>query len=130
LLWRDQTFTYRDVQARANRCGQALRTLGVDVEDRVLIVLPDRPEFAFAWFGAAKVGAVIAMVNPALPAEDYGHYFEYTRAKVAVVDASTLDRIGPLRASFSHLRHLVVVGGDPGPHLSFDELGAQASDQL
>ena len=23
LLWRDEAFTYRDVQARANRCGQA-----------------------------------------------------------------------------------------------------------
>ena len=47
----------------------------------MLIVLPDRPEFAFAWFGAAKIGAVIAMVNPLLPAEDYLHYFEYTRAQ-------------------------------------------------
>ena len=83
LYWRDQAYTYREVQARANRCGQALRGLGLGVEDRVLIILPDRPEFAFAWFGAAKIGAVIAMVNPLLPAEEYLHYFEYTRAKVA-----------------------------------------------
>jgi benzoate-CoA ligase len=130
LYWRDEAYTYAEVQARSSRFGNALRALGVGIEDRVLLVLPDRPEFAFAWFGAAKIGAVIAMVNPALPADDYTHYFEYTRAQVAVVDVSTLDRIGPLRASFSHLRHLVVVGGDPGPHLSFAELCAQASDRL
>jgi benzoate-CoA ligase len=129
LFWRDQAFTYREVQARANRLGNALRALGVGMEDRVLLVLPDRPEFAFAWFGAAKIGAVIAMVNPLLPAEDYLHYFDYTRAKVAVVDASTLDRLGPLRERFTHLRHLVVVG-EAGTHASFDDVCARASDRL
>jgi benzoate-CoA ligase family protein len=129
LYYRDEAFTYREVQAQANRFGNALRRLGVDVEDRVLLVLPDRPEFAFAWFGAAKVGAVIAMVNPILPAEDFVHYFQYSRARVAVVDESTLDRIGPLRDSFAHLRHLVVVG-EPGPHASFAELCRESSDRL
>jgi len=127
LLYRDERYTYREVQARANRFANALRTLGIDIEDRVLLVLPDRPEFAFAWFGAAKAGAVIAMVNPALPADDYVHYFQYTRCRAAVVDESALPRIDPLRDSFPHLRHLVVVG-DPGRHLSFDEVCLAASD--
>ncbi len=129
LYYRDEAWTYREVQARSNRFASALRGLGVEVEDRVLLVLPDRPEFAFAWFGAAKAGAVIAMVNPILPAEDLAYYFEYSRARAAVVDAKALDRIGPLRAGLHHLRHLIVVG-DPGPHLSFDELCAKASDRF
>jgi len=129
LYWRDQAYTYREVQARANRASHALRALGVGLEDRVLLVLPDCPEFAFAWFGAAKAGAVIAMVNPLLPAEDYLHYFEYTRAKVAVVDTGALDRLEPLRDRFTHLRHLVVVGESRG-HVSFAEACARASDRL
>jgi benzoate-CoA ligase len=129
LYWRDEAYTYREVQARANRFGNALRVFGVGAEDRVLIVLPDRPEFAFAWFGAAKVGAVIAMVNPLVPADDFAHYFEYTRAKVAVVDESTLDRIEPLLDSFRYLRHLVVVGR-AGRHVSFEEACEKAWDRL
>ncbi|HUG52899.1 MAG TPA: benzoate-CoA ligase family protein [Vicinamibacteria bacterium] len=129
LLWRDQAFTYREVQARANRLGNALVSLGVRLEDRVLVVLPDSPEFAFTWFGAAKIGAVIAMVNPLLPAEDYLHYFEYTRARVAVVDAATAEKLEPLRDRFRHLTHRVVVGG-PGKDLSFDEVCLRASDRL
>jgi benzoate-CoA ligase len=125
LYYRDERYTYRDVQERANRCANALVSLGVSIEDRVLLVLPDCPAFAFAWFGAAKAGAVIAMVNPLLPAEDYAHYFEYTRAKVAIVDASTLERLDPMRASFRHLKHLVVVG-NAGRHVSFDDMLAGA----
>lgn len=130
LYYRDERYSYGQVQARANRAGNALRALSVDVEDRVLLILPDRPEFAFAWFGAAKIGAVIAMVNPLLPAEDYLHYFNYTRAKVAIVDSTTLEKLDPLCHSFPQLRHLVVVGGDPGGHLSFDGLCEEASDHL
>ncbi|PYP99573.1 MAG: benzoate-CoA ligase family protein, partial [Acidobacteria bacterium] len=130
LFWRDEAYTYREVQARANRFGNALRALGVEVEDRVLLVLPDCPEFVFAWFAAAKVGAVIAMVNPALPADDLAYYFQYTRARVAVVDESTLDRIDPARDSFPHLRHLVVVGADPGRHVSFAESCAKGWEHL
>ena len=127
LYFRDEAWTYREVQASSNRFANALKALGIEAEDRVLLILSDRPEFAFAWFGAAKAGAVIAMVNPALPAEDLVHYFEYSRARAAVVEASTLDRIGPLRDSFAHLRHLIVVG-DAGRHVSFEEACAQASD--
>jgi benzoate-CoA ligase family protein len=128
LYWRDEVVTYGQMQARANRCANALRALGVRQEERVLLVLPDRPEFAYAWFGAAKAGAVIAMVNPLLPAEEYPHYFEYTRARVAIVDESTLERLDGLRDSFRHLEHLVVVGA-AGRHLSFDSLCAQAAPE-
>jgi benzoate-CoA ligase family protein len=127
LYYRDESYTYREVQVRANRFANALVKLGVHLEDRVLLVLPDRPEFAFAWFGAAKAGAVIAMVNPLLPAQDYAHYFEYTRARVAVVDESTLDRLGPMRASFRHLKQLVVVGRS-AEHACFEEVSTEASD--
>jgi benzoate-CoA ligase len=127
LYWRNQTYTYREVQARANRCANALRALGVRIEDRVLLILPDRPEFAFAWFGAAKAGAVICMVNPLLPVEDYDHYFEYTRARLAIVHESVLDRLDARRDSFRHLENLLVVG-NAGRHVSFDEVCGHASD--
>ena len=128
LYWRDQAYTYREVQARANRCANALRALGVGIEDRVLLILHDRPEFVFAWFGAAKAGAVICMVNPLLPADDLVHYFDYTRAKAAIVDESTLDRLDPVRDWFRHLQNLVVVGS-AGHHICFDEICGHASDR-
>ena len=69
------------------------------------------------------------MVNPLLPAEDYLHYFEYTRAKVAFVDSSVLAHLAPLRDRLPHLRHLVVVG-DPGSDLGFEDICARADDRL
>ena len=57
----DKQYTYSEVQQMANRLGNVLLGLGVEMEDRVLIVLPDSIEFVAAWFAIAKTGAVIAM---------------------------------------------------------------------
>src|SRR6202162_4434237 len=90
LYFEEQTYTYGDVARMSNRVANALRELGVEIEDRVLIVLPDCPAFVWTWFGAARIGAVITMVNPLLPAADYKYYLEYTRAGTAVVHQSLM----------------------------------------
>ena len=59
----DRRLTYRDVQALANRFGHVLRHLGVQPEQRVIVALPDGPEFVGALFGVIKIGAVAVMVN-------------------------------------------------------------------
>src|SRR5215211_7917478 len=82
VYYRDERYTYAEVQQMANRCGHAFRSLDVEMEDRVLLVLPDCIEFVAAWFATAKIGAVITMVNTILPTTDYEYYLEYTRAKV------------------------------------------------
>jgi len=134
VLCKDATYTYDDVQRAANRFGNGLKSLGVRIEDRVLIVLPDSIEFVAAWFGTAKVGAVITMVNTILPAVDYEYYLEYTRARVAVVHSSVMDRFAEATRRSRHLTATIVVGRDD-QHLDqrfidYSELMAAAPDQL
>ncbi|HEX8847337.1 MAG TPA: benzoate-CoA ligase family protein [Pyrinomonadaceae bacterium] len=121
LYFRDEAYTYGEAVRMANRAGNALRELGVEIEDRVLIVLPDCPEFVWTWFGASRIGAVITMVNPLLPAEDYKYYLDYTRARVAVIHESLLKNFEEAARDASYLRHVLVVGEERGPFLSFGE---------
>src|SRR5881392_800483 len=112
LYFRDQTFTYGEAVRMSNRAGNALRKLGVEMEDRVLIVLPDCPEFVWTWFGAARIGAVITMVNPLLPADDYRYYLEYTRAHAAIVHQSLAQPFFEAVSGANHLRSVLVVDDD------------------
>jgi len=110
LYFEDRTWTYGETARLSNRAGNALRELGVDIEDRVLMVLPDCPEFVWTWFGAARIGAVITMVNPLLPASDYEYYLDYTRARVAVVHQSVWQTFAEAARSARYLRGVLVVG--------------------
>jgi benzoate-CoA ligase family protein len=122
--------TYGQVAAAANRFGNALRGLGVEIENRVLLVLLDTPEFAAAFFGAIKVGAVPIPVNTNLKPHDYAHFLNDSRAKLAVVSAPLADSIRSVRGQLSHLKHLVVVG-EAGPgELTYEGITGAASDEL
>ncbi|MCA1578887.1 MAG: benzoate-CoA ligase family protein [Acidobacteria bacterium] len=114
LYFEDRTWTYGETARLSNRAGNALREVGADIEDRVLIVLPDCPEFVWTWFGAARIGAVITMVNPLLPASDYEYYLEYTRARVAVVHQSMFKTFSEVAQRSRYLRGVLVVGEEEG----------------
>lgn len=107
-------YSYREVQALANQVGNALSELGVGVEDRVLIGLSDSVEFAAAFFGVLKIGAVVTMVNPELPEGDYPHYLDYTRARALIADIGLTKRIAPLIAGSKLLRGVISAGGNWG----------------
>lgn len=111
VLTAEGTFTYGDVDALSNRMACGLIDRGVRQEERVLIILQDGIEFVASWFGVIKSGAVFAMVNPLVTTEDFEHYFEYTKARVAFVDATAADRLAPAIAKARHLRHIITVGG-------------------
>jgi len=126
----DRALTYAEVQRMANRVGNALRSLGSGIEDRVLIVLPDCLEFPAAFFGTLKIGSVVTMVNVILPAEDYAYYLDYTRAKVAIVHEMVLDRfLEPARTS-PFLRNLLVVGDSGGRYPTFENTVDPQPDAL
>ncbi len=56
--------SYRDLERSANRFANGLRAMGVQKGDRVVLLLPNSPQFLIAYFGALEVGAVIVALNP------------------------------------------------------------------
>jgi benzoate-CoA ligase len=124
-----RTLTYADVQALANRTGNALRRLGVETADRVLMICLDAPEFLGTFWGAIKIGAVPVPVNTLLRAADYRHVLNDSRAKVAVVSAPLLGEAGPALRDAPHVRH-VLVAGPPGSFLSWEAQVGEAPATL
>ncbi|MEW6636872.1 MAG: benzoate-CoA ligase family protein, partial [Actinomycetota bacterium] len=124
------TWTYADVARGANRVGNALRGLGLEMENRVLMALPDSPEFATTFFGAIKAGAVPVPVNTNLRPEEYAYLLADTRAKIAVVGEPVAHAVQRARREADYPRHLVVVGEAGHNELSFEEITRDAGDAL
>jgi benzoate-CoA ligase family protein len=122
------SLSYREVQALANRAAQALGRLGVEQEHRVVVALPDGPEYVAALFGIFKLGAVGVMVNPQLPAAELAGILAYSRARAAVVAAEALPAWEEAAASAPSLRRLLVFGGPEGSHARLEAELATGSD--
>jgi benzoate-CoA ligase family protein len=122
--------TYEEVVKRANRAGNALRALGVEIENRVLMAVLDSPEFAATFFGAIKLGAVPIPVNTNLKPQDYAYFLNDSRAKVAVVSQPLADSFRQIRDQLEWLEHLVVIGDAGNGEHGFDDLTRGAKDEL
>jgi benzoate-CoA ligase len=127
IYFGDETYTYQRINDDASRAANLFRQLGVRQEDRVLIMLPDRPEFVTALFGVHKIGAVLTMANPRQPADALIYYLNYTRAPVAVIHESIRDDIHENLDKVQYTRQFLVVGGDPGPFTDYAKALADQS---
>ena len=64
ILFKGSTLTFSQLERLSDAFGAALASLGVARGDRVALVLPNCPQFSIAQYGAWKIGAVVAPLNP------------------------------------------------------------------
>lgn len=122
--------TYGDLAADINRAGNGLLSLGLHEEQRVLLLLPDCPEFAVAYFGVMKVGAVAVPTSTFALTADYGYFLSESRARILIVHSMLFSKVAPVLGAQRCLRHVIVVGEPQRGCLSWDEWLAQNSPEL
>jgi benzoate-CoA ligase family protein len=120
----------RDVAELANRTGNALRELGVEGEDRVLMVCLDAAEFLGTFWGAIKIGAVPVPVNTLMRWRDYAYFLNDSRAKAMVVSAPLFEEVAPALGQAPDLRHVLIAGGSAPGCLSYEASLERASSAL
>jgi benzoate-CoA ligase len=128
----DESVTYDQLRERVNRVGGALRArFEVRPDERVLILLADSPAFAYAFFGAVKIGAVAVPLNTLWKTPDYQHVLRDTGARVLIVGDTLLPQIMALSSrDRGALQHIVVVGEAPEGLAPFDDLLAEGPVHL
>jgi len=90
VVYEGRRYSYSEIAALVNQAGNALRRAGVERGDRVLIILPDSPEFVAAYFGAMKIGAVAVPTSTALRPPDYAYLAEESQARIVVSEPGWL----------------------------------------
>ena len=103
VLCEDRTATYRQIRDGMNRFGNALRSLGVRMEERVALLLHDTEIYPQAFFGAIKIGAVPICLNTLMRSKDYLYFLNDSRARTLVIEAALLPCISPIRNQFRFL---------------------------
>ncbi len=105
-LFMGRTLTYRQVERQANRLANALRGLGVDTGVRVMILMPNVPQWVIAFYAVLKAGGIVVGSSPVAPVEeivrevrDSGAEFLITLTRFADTARTVADQTG--------LRHVI-----------------------
>ncbi|MFI0727705.1 AMP-binding protein [Streptomyces sp. NPDC021225] len=115
---RRETLDFAGLDLRVSRAADALRRLlppGRGGSSVVAVASVLHPDFAVAYYAAARCGNVVAVVNPLLREEALLHTLSVSEARLALVDAGLYARLAAVRDRLPALREVVLIGpAEPG----------------
>ncbi len=112
LYFKDQEYSFADVNQAADRVACGLQKIGIKKGDKVSIMLDNCPEYLFTWFGISKLGAVEVPVNTAHKGDLLAYMLNLSDANMMVLDSQYLDRIEPILNEVPGLKYIVVFNSE------------------
>ena len=129
LLSETEAFTYRQLDARANRYARWARAQGLGKGDAVCLMMANRPEYVAIWLGMARAGVATALINTNLAGPSLAHSIAIVGAKAAIVDAHHLAQFGAALAKLETAHpavfaHGAAESGETGVDLAVESFSA------
>jgi len=112
VLFEDQRITYGQLLTQANKLANALRDLGVQEGDRVILRTPNIPPALVANFAILKLGAVCLPTSPLFSRHEIAHVANDSEAVAIIVSAALLGEVEGAKENFQTVKHIIAVGGD------------------
>jgi benzoate-CoA ligase family protein len=129
LIAEEGQVSYRELTGMTAAVASYLAELGVEREQRVLMVLDDSPAFHACFLGAMRIGAVPVPVNPMDRVDTHVYYLEDSYAKVVVIEAALSESLEAMLAVRPEVC-VLVVGRELGDHPRFDSVVGSAESEL
>ncbi|MFE5790390.1 long-chain-fatty-acid--CoA ligase [Rhodococcus erythropolis] len=95
LTFEDRTWTFDDLSVQSHAFAHLLTEHGFGHEDRLAIILPNRPEYVFALFGTLIAGGIVVQVNHRYPAEEMRRILDDAGASMVITTDEALGRCAP-----------------------------------
>ena len=105
-------YTYRQMDVYANKFANALRELGVQAGDRVILRTPNIPPALVANFAILKLGAVCTPTSPLFSRAEIAHVANDSEAVAIIVSFMLLGEVEAARDNLETVKHIIVIGGD------------------
>jgi fatty-acyl-CoA synthase len=112
------TFTYEELNERVDRLARGMLEIGVARGDKVGLWMPNVPEWVFAYFAIARIGAVVVPMNTRYKMHEVEYILDDSEATAlfavgSFVGIDYLQMIGEVRDRLPNLKHVMIVG-EPG----------------
>ncbi len=132
IYFEDQEIRYEELQERINRMGNALRDLGVEPGDRVVVRSTNRPEAIVSCLAVQKIGSVALPSMKLLRAHELEHIINNAEATTVVVYDDLLEEVENALPNLETVDDVIVVerNGVDNDHHSYDNLLEDASPDL
>jgi len=124
----ERRYSFPEIARESARYAAALRELGIAKGDKVLVVIPKRPEWLFTMLALLRIGAVSVPSSEQLRAKDLLFRADHSEATAAISFVSLAGEFDVMRADAKTVRHWISIGGERPGWTPLEPLAAKAGD--
>jgi crotonobetaine/carnitine-CoA ligase len=110
FIFEDRRYSYAEVNEQASRVAAGFAAMGVKKGDHVAILMENSPEFIFAWFGLARIGAIEAPFNPFHKGKILEYLINYSDAEILVISNRFIEEIAAIQGSLTTVKQVIICG--------------------
>ncbi|MGD0702521.1 MAG: AMP-binding protein, partial [Trebonia sp.] len=108
-------YSYAQLHDRVCRTAGGLRAIGVQPEQRILMVMSDSPDFVVVYLAAMRIGAIPVPVSTMLRADGIAELLRDCRARFLAVTSEFAAAAESAAAAAPELAALLLSGGEVSP---------------
>lgn len=128
VVFEDNALTYKQLNERSNQLANSLLAKGVRKGDRVAVLAYNCLEYIEMYFGIAKTGAIVDLLNFMLKPGELEYVINYTGAKVLILQNDFLEAVQSIKDQLC-VEKYIILGGKAQGMDSYDDLLAKSSTQ-
>ncbi|MFZ0932604.1 MAG: AMP-binding protein, partial [Syntrophobacteraceae bacterium] len=122
MYYKDKVISYREMQAGINKIANALRELGIEKNDRVMLRSANCPEIYASYFACWRLGALPVLTHHLLRAEEIAFRANDSEAKAMIVSSETFEDVKKARSRFETVKEIIAFGRNEEGCIPFEEL--------
>ncbi len=122
IYYKDQILSYGELAEMVAKMGNALRKLGVEQGDRILLRFPNNLTAVAIWLATLRIGAVAVMVMPMLRARELYYRSNDSECSLVLCDAASIDEIRKAEPALDTVKNILICDGKDERYKSFEDL--------
>ncbi|XP_022899485.1 4-coumarate--CoA ligase 1 isoform X1 [Olea europaea var. sylvestris] len=89
----NEVYTYAEVELISRKVASGLNKIGIQQGETIMILLPNSPEFVFAFLGASYRGALSTMANPFFKPAEVVKQAKASNAKLIITQGCYVEKV-------------------------------------
>ncbi len=122
LYWEDLEVSYKELEQIAENIAGNLIDRGIEKDDKVCVLLANRPEYIYLLFGSALAGAVAVPVNVQFKADEVKYIVQNSDAKILITSAEFIEAVESIRGDCPGLKQVILLDEQRETAVPFEKL--------
>ena len=115
VYYQGREISFQEVNNLSNKAANAFLAADIKKGDRVAVMLLNRPEFLYLWFGLNKIGASIVPLNTALTLYEVEYQLNHSESRIFVTDQEHWESLNTLWEKCPLVQKVILLDSDRKP---------------